>query len=102
MTDALVAPSLTPLARHRRADTESRGVRIALIAIAVLFLALFLVIPLITVFTEAFANGVAAFFASISEKDALAAIRLTLLVAVISVPANLVFGIAASWAIAKF
>ena len=58
--------------------------------------------PLIVVFVEAFAKGVGAYFAAITEKDSLSAIQLTLIVAAISVPANLVFGLAASWAIAKF
>jgi sulfate transport system permease protein len=62
----------------------------------------FLVMPLAIVFYEALSEGLGAFLAGISERDALAAIRLTLIVAAISVPANLVFGLAASWAIAKF
>lgn len=66
------------------------------------FLGLFLFIPLIAVFVEAFRNGISAYFAGIVSPDALEAIKLTLLVAVISVPANLIFGLAASWAIAKF
>jgi sulfate transport system permease protein len=73
-----------------------------LIGICVAFLGLFVLLPLLTVFVEAFRSGVAHYFASITEPDALAAIRLTLLVAAIAVPANLVFGLAASWAIAKF
>ena len=82
--------------------TESRLVRWALIAIALLFVGLFLVLPLIAVFVEAFSKGVAPYFDAISEPDALSAIRLTLLVAVIAVPLNIVFGLAAAWAITKF
>jgi len=67
-----------------------------------LFLALFLVLPLVAVFVEAFRKGVESFWEAIVEPDALASIRLTLLVAAISVPLNLIFGVAAAWAIAKF
>ena len=63
---------------------------------------MFLFLPLVAVFFEAFRAGVSHYFASITEPDALAAIKLTLLVAAIAVPANIVFGLAASWAIAKF
>ena len=82
--------------------TETRIVRAALITAALLFVGLFLVLPLIAVFSEALAHGVGAFLAAILEPDALAAIRLTLLVAVIAVPLNIVFGLAAAWAITKF
>jgi sulfate transport system permease protein len=73
-----------------------------LIGIALLFLTIFLFVPLAFVFAQAFAKGIGVYFAAIVDDDALAAIRLTLLVAVIAVPLNLVFGIAAAWAIAKF
>jgi sulfate/thiosulfate transport system permease protein len=82
--------------------TESAGVRALLIGVASLFLFVCLVLPLATVFEQAFAKGVEAYFASFSEPDAQAAIKLTLIVAAIAVPFNLVFGIAASWSIAKF
>jgi sulfate transport system permease protein len=82
--------------------TERRATRIALIAIALLFLAVFLLLPLVVVFLQAFANGVDAYFAALTEPDAVAAIQLTLLVAAIAVPLNLVFGLAAAWAVAKF
>ena len=88
--------------RARAVTTERRWVRNTLIAIAVVFLALFLLLPLVTVFVEALRAGLGAYGASVTEPDALAAIRLTLLVAAIAVPANLIFGLAASWAIAKF
>ena len=73
-----------------------------LIAAALLFLALFLVMPLAVIFVEALGRGFGAYAASILEPDALSAIKLTLLVAGISVPLNLVFGVAAAWAITKF
>ena len=82
--------------------TEPPLVRLLLIGVALVFLALFLVLPLATVFVEAFANGAAAYLSAITEPDAMAALRLTLLAAAIAVPANLVFGVAAGWAIAKF
>jgi len=81
---------------------EPRLVRWLIIALAVLFLSLFLVLPLATVFAQAFARGLDAYFKALLEPDALAAIRLTLLVAVISVGLNVVFGVTAAWAIAKF
>ncbi|NYZ11512.1 sulfate ABC transporter permease subunit CysW [Azospirillum sp. RWY-5-1] len=86
----------------RSALTDPAWVRVALTATALLFLALFLVLPLASVFVEAFRRGFDAYWKAITEPDAAAAIRLTLLVAVIAVPANLIFGIAASWCIAKF
>jgi sulfate transport system permease protein len=85
-----------------RATTEGRGVRAVLIAVAVVFLAVFLILPLVTVFVEALRPGLAAYIAALSDPEALSAIRLTLIIAAISVPANVIFGLAASWAIAKF
>jgi sulfate/thiosulfate transport system permease protein len=77
-------------------------VPVVLCSIAFLYLALFLFIPLATVFVEAFKKGVGFYFNAITEADTLSAIRLTLIAAAISVPLNLIFGIAAAWAIAKF
>ena len=76
--------------------------RAALIGLAFVLLLVFLVAPLVLVFTRAFGDGLDLPIAALKEPDALAAIRLTLLVAAIAVPLNLVFGLAASWAIAKF
>jgi sulfate transport system permease protein len=73
-----------------------------LVGVALTFLTLFLAIPLTAVFVQALANGFGAYFSVIAEPDAVAALRLTLLSAVIAVPANLVFGLCAGWAIAKF
>jgi sulfate transport system permease protein len=81
---------------------ESRAVRFALIAIALAFMLLFLVLPLLAVFAEALRKGVGAYLEALREPDAWAAIRLTLITALIAVPLNLVFGVAAAWAIAKF
>ena len=76
--------------------------RAALIAVALLFLAVFLVMPLATVLSEAFAQGLGVYWAAITEPDARSAIGLTLLVSLFVIPLNTVFGIAAAWAIAKF
>ena len=84
------------------ATSESTLMCGTLIAIALMFFGLFLLLPLVLVFTEALRAGLPGFIKAIAEPDALAAIRLTLLVAAISVPANMVFGIAAAWAIAKY
>lgn len=84
------------------AVSEQGWVRYSLIAIAMLFLSLVLILPVLTVFIEAFRKGAAQYFDAFIEPDAWAAIRLTLLVAAISVPVNLVFGVAGAWAIAKF
>ncbi len=95
------APRTSPRP-FRDPASESFPARLALIAIAFVFLAAFLVLPLISVFFEAFRKGAESFWEAIVEPDALSAIRLTLLVAAISVPLNLIFGVAAAWAIAKF
>ncbi len=102
MTDAAVAPLLVPSFKVPAVATERSWVRVTLITLAVFFLVVFLFLPLVAVFVEAFRAGVSHYLASITEPDALAAIKLTLLVAAIAVPANIVFGLAASWAIAKF
>ncbi|MBP2316314.1 sulfate ABC transporter permease subunit CysW [Azospirillum soli] len=87
---------------HAPATGDSALVRALMIATALGFLLLFLVLPLASVFVEALRRGVGAYWAALVEPDALAAIQLTLTVAAIAVPMNLVFGIAASWCIAKF
>lgn len=82
--------------------TEPRAVRAMIIALAVLFLSVFVVLPLVVVFAQAFSRGALAYFAALAEPEALSAIKLTLVVAAISVGLNLVFGLVAAWAIAKF
>ncbi|MDO8811673.1 MAG: sulfate ABC transporter permease subunit CysW [Gallionella sp.] len=87
----------------RRISTrESTGVTLLLIGAALTYLVLFLGLPLLAVFYEAFSKGWRLYWAALQEPDAWSAIELTLIVAAIAVPANLVFGIAAAWAIAKF
>ncbi|TRL40740.1 sulfate ABC transporter permease subunit CysW [Rhizobium straminoryzae] len=90
------------VSRYRDPAGESPTWRVLLTLVAVAFLAIVVILPLITVFYEAFRKGAAAFFEAFQEPDAIAAIRLTLTVAAIAVPLNLVFGVAAAWAIAKF
>jgi sulfate/thiosulfate transport system permease protein len=84
------------------ARKEHPVMRAVLISAALLFLGLFLILPLASVFAEAFRGGWGAYWQAVTEPDALAAIQLTLLVAAIVVPVNLVIGIAAAWAVAKF
>jgi sulfate transport system permease protein len=98
---ATTAPA-AELAASAVAVGEPRAVRLLLIAAALAFLALFLFVPLAFVFAEALKRGIGVFLAAIGDPDALAAIRLTLLAAAIAVPLNLVFGVCAAWAIAKF
>ncbi|MFO1127292.1 MAG: sulfate ABC transporter permease subunit CysW [Rhodospirillales bacterium] len=87
---------------HRLAISEPGWLRITLTLVAVGFLGLFVILPLAAVFVEALRRGVMPYLDALVEPDALAAMRLTLLVAAIAVPANTLFGIIASWAIAKF
>lgn len=87
---------------YRGALTEPRWVRWSLLGLAFAFLGFFLFVPLILVFFKAFEDGIATYFAAIRDPIALAAVRLTLLTAAIAVPLNLLFGLAAAWAIAKF
>jgi len=91
-----------PAAARSRATAEPALVRWALTGLALAFLGVFLLVPLAAVFSEALRKGVHTALAALVEPDALAAIQLTLLVAAIAVPANLVFGVAAAWTIAKF
>jgi sulfate transport system permease protein len=105
MSDAtLQGQAARPAAPHaeRRIGSESPLVQVLLIAVSLAFLALFLLLPLVSVFVEAGARGWVAYREAVTEPDAVAAIRLTLLVAAIAVPFNLVVGVAAAWAIAKF
>jgi sulfate transport system permease protein len=82
--------------------TEPRLLRWLLTGLVLMYLGLFLVVPLVAVFAQAMARGIAVYWAAISDPAALAAIRLTLLTAAIAVPLNVLFGLMASWAIAKF
>jgi sulfate transport system permease protein len=91
-----------PDAARKSSVTETRLTRWLLTAAALIFLLFFLLMPLVAVFVEAFRSGVGPYFAALVDPDAVSAIKLTLLVAVISVPLNIVFGVCAAWCIAKF
>jgi sulfate transport system permease protein len=101
MSDAAIAPRAPPRATHTVVG-ESPLARLLLIAIAIGFLGLVLLLPLAVVFIEAFAKGFGGYLATFDDPDVRAAIGLTLAVAAIAVPMNLVFGFIAAWAIAKF
>jgi sulfate transport system permease protein len=92
----------TAVATQPRATTEPAWIRWLLIGGALAFLTFFLLLPLVAVFVQALQKGVSAYFNALGQPDALAAIRLTLLTAAIAVPLNLIFGVAAAWAITKF
>ena len=104
LTVADAGPVVRPLAPARIADavSEPAWVRRTLIGLALAFLTLFLFVPLVAVFVQAFAKGIDVYWAALTDSDALSALKLTLIAAGISVPLNLVFGVAAAWAIAKF
>jgi len=99
---AISGPSIQGTRAINRATAESRVVRISLISVALLFLALTLVLPLVLVFSQALSKGLAAYWAAVTEPDALSAAKLTLLIAAVAVPINAVFGVAAAWCIARF
>jgi sulfate/thiosulfate transport system permease protein len=99
----IIAPRQTAAAGHKHsAVVEPFWVRLMLIGVTLVFLSLFLLIPLVAIFVQAFENGWRLYLASLYEADALSAIRLSLFIALIVVPINTVFGIAAAWAISKF
>lgn len=102
MAGAVTAHLSQEASKRPEPITESAGVRWILITIAILFLGLAVALPLVSVFVEAFKKGFDVYQAAITDKDALSALRLTLLVAMIAVPLNAVFGVAAAWAISKF
>jgi len=91
-----------PASSSASALSDPAWMRRLLIATALAFLALFLLLPLVAVFAEALRRGVGAYWTALVDEDALEAIKLTLIVAAIAVPANLLFGVAASWCVAKF
>jgi sulfate/thiosulfate transport system permease protein len=95
-------PSTQSRGPGRRVIRNPLWVRVLFLTIALLFVGSFLVLPLVAVFAEALRKGVGMYFKSLVEPDAVSALKLTLTVAAISVPANIVFGVAASWCIAKF
>jgi sulfate transport system permease protein len=106
LTDADTGPDSTPVAATaaRRLDVrdDPAWARNSIIAITVIFLGIFIVLPLVEVFAEAFSQGVKVYFGALFDPDSLAAVRLTIVVALISVVANAAFGLIAAWAITKF
>ncbi|PFE46420.1 sulfate ABC transporter permease subunit CysW [Bacillus cereus] len=90
------------IVKSKSPKKESKFVPIVFITITVLFLSLFLLLPLITIFLKAFERGIDVYVAAVTDQEAFSAIRLTLLVACIVVPLNTIFGIAAAWLITKF
>jgi sulfate/thiosulfate transport system permease protein len=96
---------ITSITNKKAADhriTEPAIVRWSLTAIALIFLGLFLILPLVSVFSQAFEKGLDVYLAALRETDTMASIKLTLITAAVCVPLNLVFGVSAAWAIAKF
>ncbi len=102
MSAAGIVYDAQPMPKTHGATEEARWVRVTLVAFALLFVGLFLLLPLVSVFVEAFRKGWDEYLVQIFEHDAMSSIKLTLLVAAIAVPFNMIFGLAASWAIAKF
>jgi len=104
MATTVLAPATLqpPAAAIPAVRQDPALVRAGLIAAGLCFIGLFLILPLITVFANAFSAGVAAYWEAIRQPDALSAMRLTLLSAIIAVPSNVAFGLAASWCIARF
>jgi len=103
MAETTLGSPRPPAVEPKNPATEDPPlVRLALISIALLFLGLFLFIPVIAVFAQALSSGLRAYLAAIVDPEARAAIRLTLMTAAIAVPLNVAFGIAASWVIARF
>jgi sulfate/thiosulfate transport system permease protein len=98
----IVTPPDDALVRMRRATSDPPWAQALIVGLALVFLGVFLILPLITVFAEALRQGVYVYLAAVTGGEARSAIRLTLLTAAIAVPLNLVFGLAASWAITRF
>lgn len=102
MTTDLVRQEVKSTDGIKHAKKEVNWTKYILISLMFLYLVVFLLIPLVFIFVKAFEKGAEVYFAAITEPDALSAIKLTILVAIISVPLNVVFGIAAAWLITKF
>jgi sulfate transport system permease protein len=102
MTPAATTFRPPPQVVHQHTTSEPPAVRRALIAVALVFLSLFLFLPLVFMFTQAFAKGIGFYFETLRDPNAWSAIKLTFIAAAIAVPLNCVFGVCAAWAIAKF
>lgn len=99
---SVVAQANHPVIITRNATKEPKSIQWILISIVLLFLTLFLVVPLIAIFVKAFEKGAEAYFAAIAHPDAVAAIKLTLIVVLITLPLNAIFGVVAAWTITKY
>ena len=95
-------PSRDAVAKSQRGTEESPVIKWLLISVALTFTLVFLLLPLVNVFAQAFSKGWAGYIKALSDPDTMSAIKLTLVVAAISVPLNVIFGLAAAWCIAKF
>ncbi|MGG4142157.1 sulfate ABC transporter permease subunit CysW [Paenibacillus algorifonticola] len=102
MAGAITTHLSSEASKRPKHITEPAIVRIVLITVALIFLALVVLLPLVSVFVEAFKKGFDVYRAAITDPDALSALKLTLLVAIIAVPLNTLFGLSAAWAISKF
>lgn len=100
--NSVVANANHPVMITRNATKEPKSIQWILISIVLLFLTLFLVVPLIAIFVKAFEKGAEAYFAAIVHPDAVAAIKLTLIVVLITLPLNAIFGVVAAWTITKY
>lgn len=100
--NSVVAKANHPVIITRNVTKEPKSIQWILISIVLLFLTLFLVIPLIAIFVKAFEKGAEAYFAAIAHPDAVAAIKLTLIVVLITLPLNAIFGVVAAWTITKY
>ncbi|QYF81777.1 sulfate ABC transporter permease subunit CysW [Brevibacterium sp. PAMC21349] len=100
--NSVVAKANHPVIITRNATKEPKSIQWILISIVLLFLTLFLVVPLIAIFVKAFEKGAEAYFAAIAHPDAVAAIKLTLIVVLITLPLNAIFGVVAAWTITKY
>ena len=98
----VTAPPKSSTRLEKMSTTEPRWVRWVLITVALLFMGLFLILPLLSVFGEALRKGWDTYIAALAEPDALSSIKLTLITALIAVPLNLVFGVAAAWCISQY
>ena len=98
----MLSKAISPDSHQRLTLRDPAWLRLSLLALALGFLALFVLLPLLTVFVEALRRGLGPYFDALADPDALSAIRLTLLVAGIAVPVNLVFGVIAAWVVTKF
>ncbi|AXN40261.1 sulfate ABC transporter permease subunit CysW [Peribacillus butanolivorans] len=100
--NSVAAETNKPVILTRNATKEPKSIQWILISVVLLFLTLFLVVPLIAIFVKAFEKGADAYFAAIAHPDSMSAIKLTLIVVLITLPLNAIFGVVAAWTITKY